>query len=158
MEILIKELPKFEIAFIRRVGSYFEPQDHWTKLTQWAIRNGLFPPQQNFIGISWDNPDLIDSKNCRHDACVTIPAGFDKEAHSHMQFRTIDGGLYALYPFYDVPEKLNSAYQYMFGEWLANSEFDPDYNRSNLEFSMNNPAEDPEGKCKIDLFVAIKKR
>lgn len=28
MKIVIKELPEYEVASIRRTGSYFEPQDH----------------------------------------------------------------------------------------------------------------------------------
>lgn len=73
MNILIKNLSEMEIAFVRRTGSYFEPQEHWGKLIDWAISNGLYPPQQSFIGISLDNPDKIESKDCRHDACP-IPA------------------------------------------------------------------------------------
>lgn len=160
MNISIKELPEYEVAFIRRVGSYFEPtQDHWGKLIDWAVRNGLYPPKQSFIGISLDNPDLVESDYCRHDACVTISEGFEKENHHDdgIQFRKLAGGLYALYPFYDTPEKLNLAYQYMYGEWFADSGYHPDYDRDNLEFNLNNPAEDPEGKCRVDLYVPIKK-
>lgn len=29
MKVIIKNLPSLEVAFIRRTGSYFEPQDHW---------------------------------------------------------------------------------------------------------------------------------
>ncbi|WP_113928863.1 GyrI-like domain-containing protein [Bacillus sp. P14.5] len=158
MNITVKELPQSEVAYIRRVGSYFEPQEHWGSLMHWAFKNDLYPPRQNFIGISLDNPDLVESNNCRHDACVTIPEGFHKEKHHEMLFKKLDGGQYALYPFYDVPEKLNNAYQYMYGQWLPDSGFEVDFHRHNLEFNMNNPAEDPEGKCKVDLFVPIKNR
>ncbi|PLT28881.1 AraC family transcriptional regulator [Peribacillus deserti] len=158
MSILIRDLPETEVAFIRHTGSYFEPQEHWEKLIHWSISNGLYPPEHSFIGISLDNPDLVASKDCRHDACVTVPDGFDKQKHNDMKFRKLDGGQYAMYSFYDTPEKLSSAYQFMFGEWLQNSEFEADYERLNLEFNMNNPSEDPEGKCKVDLYVPIKKR
>lgn len=156
MNITVKELPEFQVAFIRRIGSYFEPQDHWGKLIDWAVSNGLYPPTQSFIGISLDNPQLVESQNCRHDACVTIPNDFDQNLHPTMQFKHIDGGHYAVYHFYDIPEKLNQAYQYMFDDCLPASEYDADYDRHNLEFNRNNPAEDPEGKCMVDLFVPIK--
>ncbi|PGL70120.1 GyrI-like domain-containing protein [Bacillus sp. AFS055030] len=159
MNILIRELPEYEVAYIRRVGSYFDENGkHWEKLLNWAINNGLFPPHQSFIGISLDNPELVESHNCRHDACVTIPEGFDKEQHENMQFRKLDGGLYVLYQYYDSPSLLNSAYQYMYEQWLPNSDFEPDYDRYNLEFNMNNPAEDPDGKAKVHLYVPVKKR
>ena len=159
MNISIEKLPKFEVGFIRRIGRYDEPQEHWGQLINWALENSLFPPEQSFIGISLDNPQFVEPSHCRHDACVTIPEGFEKDRHKNMQFKEIDGGLYALFPFYDVPEQLNSAYQYMYGQWLSsNEEYEADFTRDNLEFNRNNPAEDPDGKCKVDLFVPIIKK
>ena len=52
MKVVIKKLPPLEVAYIRRTGSYFEPQDHWGKLLNWSIENKLYPPEQSFIGIS----------------------------------------------------------------------------------------------------------
>ncbi|MEK4029195.1 MULTISPECIES: GyrI-like domain-containing protein [Bacillaceae] len=156
MNIKIKELPGFDVAFIRRTGSYFEPQEHWGKLIDWAANNGLFPPKQSFIGISLDNPSIVESHSCRHDACVTIPQDFETEKHKQVQFRKLAGGVYAVYSFCDAPEKLNAAYQYMFEDWLPRSVYQADYERHNLEFNLNNPAEDPEGKCKVDLYVPIR--
>jgi DNA gyrase inhibitor GyrI len=43
MKVVIKTLPQFEVAFIRRTGSYFEPQDHWGNLLHWANENNLYP-------------------------------------------------------------------------------------------------------------------
>lgn len=156
MKVFIKTLLPFEVAFIRRTGSYFEPQDHWTKLLNWSNENKLYPPEQSFIGISLDNPELVEIHNCRHDACVTIPVNFDKENHHDVQFKRLEGGLYALYHFYDKPHHLNIAYQYVYGEWITNSEYDADYDRDNLEFFMNNVSVDLEGKLKVDLYVPIK--
>ncbi|UZJ81162.1 AraC family transcriptional regulator [Fictibacillus sp. KU28468] len=157
MTVAVKELPEHEVAYVRRVGSYFEPPEHWGKLFQWAFGNELFPPQQQFIGISLDNPELVEDQECRHDACVTIPKDFQKEEHPDDSFKRLDGGSYAVYSFYDTPGKLNQAYQFMFAEWLPASEYEPDFSRHNLEFNLNNPAEDPEGRCKVELFVPIKK-
>ncbi|MEB9850942.1 GyrI-like domain-containing protein, partial [Bacillus cereus] len=127
MKVFIKKFPPLEVAYIRRTGSYFEPQDHWGKLLNWSIENKLYPPEQSFIGISLDNPELVASHKCRHDACVTIPENFDKEKHHDVQFKRLDGGTYGLCQFYDEPHKLSEAYQYMYAEWLPNSEYDADY-------------------------------
>ncbi|HHB1653220.1 GyrI-like domain-containing protein [Bacillus sp. TE8-1] len=156
MKVVIKKLPPLEVAYIRRTGSYFEPQDHWGKLLNWSIENKLYPPEQSFIGISLDNPELVASHKCRHDACITIPENFDKEKYHTVQFKRLDGGTYGLCQFYDEPHKLSEAYQYMYAEWLPNSEYDADYDRDNLEFCLNNVTEDLEGKLKVDLFVPIK--
>lgn len=157
MNVLIKELPEYEVAYMRRVGSYFETNDLWIQLGDWAEKYGLRPPEQLFIGISLDDPNIVDEYACRYDACVTIPKGFDQEEQTDVQFKKLPGGLYALYYFYDTVDKLAFIYQSLFGQWLPNSEYDPD-DRPCLEFCMNNPFHDPEGKAKIDLYIPIRKR
>lgn len=156
MNLSITELPDYEVAFVRRIGSYFEQQNHWEKLMEWAAGNGLYPPYQHFIGISLDNPNLVESHLCRHDACVTLPDGFEKEKHKDVLFRKLAGGPYALYSFYGNPETLNEAYHHLYQQLLPASAYTPDFGRHTLEFNLNNPAEDPEGKCKVNLYVPIK--
>jgi DNA gyrase inhibitor GyrI len=156
VEITIQQLAEVEVAYIRRTGSYFEPQEHWGDLISWAIQNGLFPPEQSFIGISLDNPAKVEDIKCRHDACVTIPENFSKESRGDIQYKKLPGGQYARLSFYDVPEMLNKAYNFMFEEWLPTSQFEADWDRHNLEYNLNNPAEDPEGKCRVDLYIPIK--
>jgi len=75
---------------------------------------------------------------------------FGKKANDDVQFRKLSGGLYAVYHFYDTTDKLAIAFKSIFGQWLPDSEC--------LEFCLNNPAEDPEGKCKTDIYIPIKKR
>lgn len=157
MNISIKELPDYEVAFVRHFGSYLDTFKAWESLGVWAGKNGLFPPEQYFIGISLDDPNSTEETECRYDACVTIPQAFKKENHSEVQFRILPGGLYGLYNFYDTIDKLAIAYQSIFGQWLPNSEYDPD-ERNCLEFCMNNPYDDPEGKAKVDLYIPIKPR
>lgn len=69
----------------------------------------------------------------------------------------LPGGLYGLYQFYDTIDKLGIAYQSIFAQWLPKSEYDPD-ERDYLEFCMNNPFEDPDGKAKVDLYIPLKTR
>lgn len=157
MNIAIKELSSYRVAFVRHVGSYLDTHHAWGQLGSWAARHQLFPPEQSFLGISLDDPSVVEEYACRYDACVTLPDGFDQDAHPEMQFKTLPGGLYALYQFYDTIEKFGITYQSIYGQWLPNSEYDPD-DRHCLEFMMNNPAEDPEGKCKVDLYIPIRKR
>ncbi|WP_253298234.1 GyrI-like domain-containing protein [Paenibacillus sp. MSJ-34] len=156
--ITITDLPEYEVAYVRHVGSYMDTRVAWDKLGEWASRQGLTPHNQFFIGISLDDGNLVDEYACRYDACVTLPSGFEKHKHAtHVQFQTLSGGMYALYSYYDTIDKLVLAYQNVFGLWLPNSEYEAD-DRPCLEFCMNDPASDPEGKCKVDLYVPIKKR
>lgn len=158
MNITTEELPNFEVAYIRRFGNYFEPNTHWGRIMEWSFSKGLFPPAQDFIGISLDNPSLVTPENCRHDACVTLPSNFKKEVDENIKYRTLEGGLFALCTYYGEPQSLHHAFEQVYGVWLPESDFQPDFNRNNLEFSRNNPSDDLNGYAKVDLYVPIKQK
>lgn len=158
MQATIEELPMLEVAYVRHVGSYLETYRAWAKLGIWAAQHRLFPPEQSFIGISLDDPAGTEEEECRYDACVTVPSTLNRaDAPPEIRFQTLPGGLYAKFYFYDTPDKLALLYQSIFGNWLPDSDYDPD-DRYCLEFSMNDPAQDPEGKAKVDLYIPIKTR
>lgn len=157
MNISVKELPEYEVAYARHVGSYLDTHYAWAQIGSWASEHSLSPADQYFIGISLDDPGAVDEFACRYDACVTLPAHFKKQERVGISFKRLPGGLNALFQFYDTPDKLGITYQSIFAQWLPNSEYEPD-ERPCLEFCMNDPATDPEGKCKVDLYVPIKKR
>lgn len=154
MNIEVKELPSYQVAFVRHVGSYLETYKAWGTLSKWVEKN-TFPPTEYFIGISLDDPSVTDEYSCRYDACITIPKEFSIESDTSIEFKTLPGGLYALYKFYDTIDKFAIAYQCVYGQWLPNSDYEPD-DRHALEFCMNDPYTDPEGKVKVDLYIPIK--
>ncbi|WP_054955559.1 AraC family transcriptional regulator [Paenibacillus dakarensis] len=129
----------------------------WGKLGEWAGTHQLFPPAQYFIGISLVDPSTTEEHACRYDACVTLPENFNKldEPETEIQYKKLPGGLYGLYSFYDTVDKLALTYHSVYGQWLPNSDYEPD-DRHCLEFCMNNPADDPEGKAKVDLYIPIR--
>jgi len=158
MNVSLKELPAYGVAYARHVGSYLDTYHAWSQIGGWAHEHGLTSMNAHFIGISLDDPVTVDEFACRYDACVTLPENFTKsEDRSGIQFKKLQGGLFATYVFYDTLDKLALAYQSLFGHWLPQSEYEAD-DRPCLEFSLNFPAHDPEGKCKVELYIPIRKR
>ncbi|KUP24663.1 transcriptional regulator [Paenibacillus sp. DMB5] len=155
MNIELKELPVCKVAYVRHVGSYLETYKAWETLGAWVRGSGL-PPTETFIGISLDDPAVTDENSCRYDACITVPEGFPETGDANIAYRILPGGLYALYKFYDTIDKLAIAYQSVYGQWLPSSSYEPD-DRHALEFCMNDPYSDPEGKAKVDLYVPVKR-
>ncbi|MCR2807104.1 AraC family transcriptional regulator [Paenibacillus soyae] len=153
----ICELTDREVACVRHVGSYLDTAPAWSKLGQWARRQGLTPERQRFIGVSLDDGYLVDEYACRYDACVSLPAGFAKGGHDgDVGFKLLPGGLYARYSYYGSSAQFVLAYETMFRLWLPGSGYEPD-DRPCQEWLRNDPAMDPEGKCKVDLYVPIRK-
>lgn len=158
MNVKVKELPSYEVAYVRHTGSYLETWQAWRVLNPWAFGQGLTPDRQHFIGISLDDPCVVEEADCRYDACVTLPADFHREVQpDEIRFQKLPGGMYAVYPFYDTVDKLAIAYQSLFEQWLPDSGYDAD-DRYCLEICLNNPMDDPEGKAKVEICLPVIKR
>ncbi len=156
MNVNIKELPEYRIAFFRHVGSYLNTGENWNKLLKWVEAKDLFKTNPLFIGISRDDPATTEENACRHDACVTLPGDFNEEADgSEVLYDRIASGKYAIYEFYDTIDKLGLVYRNLFIEWLPQSDYEMDC-RPCLEINLNNPADDPEGKSRCNICIPIK--
>lgn len=158
MKVLIKEFPDQDVAYVRKVGSYIDGNiDHWHKLVRWSNENGLYPSNSRYIGASLDDAYEVPEDKCRHDACVTIPEVFNKEEHSEVEYKTLKGGLYGVYIFYDTVDKLPLAFNNLYKSWLPDSGFQLDFdNRPALDIPRNNSQIDPVGKSRIDICIPIK--
>ncbi|MFD1909736.1 GyrI-like domain-containing protein [Paenibacillus rhizoplanae] len=81
---------------------------------------------------------------------------FEQEARrEEVEYKNLSGGLYAVYSYYDTVDRFVLAYDTMFSVWLPRSGYEAD-DRPCLEFCLNNPAQDPQGKCRVDLYVPIR--
>jgi AraC family transcriptional regulator len=155
MNVEIKDRPEYRIAYFRHTGSYLDTPGNWERLLAWVGKRGLFAARPLFIGISRDDPATTEEDECRHDACVTLPAGFADPEEDGVQYGTIPAGRYGEYLFYGTIDKLAIAYRALYAEWLPQSGYELD-DRPGLEINLNNPAEDPEHKCKCLVCVPIK--
>ncbi len=153
MKLTMVHLPDMRAAYLRQKGSYLDTGKLWMRLSKWAETRGLSPLKNQFFGISYDQPDIPDDQKT-YDACICLPAGFD-ESDRGAGYRTVAGGDFLLYKFYDTPDRLALAYKEIVAEWLPASTYDLD-DRDFLEFSMNDPFSDPEGKCRCHLHVPVK--
>ncbi|MBN1648262.1 MAG: AraC family transcriptional regulator [Spirochaetales bacterium] len=155
MNVDVKDFPEYEIAYFRHVGSYLDAPKNWNRLLEWVSRKGLWKTNPLFIGISHDDPETTEEDACRHDACVTLPAGFARTGDNGVNYGTIPAGKYAVYHFYDTIEKLAIVFKSLFREWLPQSGYEFD-DRPCLEINLNNPADDPEHKGRTDVCIPVK--
>ncbi|HOS30370.1 MAG TPA: GyrI-like domain-containing protein [Treponemataceae bacterium] len=143
-------------AYVTKKGSYLETRTLWQRLMEWAIPKGLTPPVHQFFGISYDEPEKDDNEKTS-DACVIIPEGFD-ESDALVLYKTVKGGLFLKYEFYDTNDRLGLVYKQVVTDYLPVSTCGLDTERDFLEFVMNDPFSDPEHKVRIDLYIPVGKR
>ena len=87
-----------DLVYIRIWGKYGEEEPYetaWSKLIHFLKSNDLLLPDTRFIGLSFDDPNVTKSNQCRFYACASV----QKEIIPTCEFGTIrlPQGKYAVY-------------------------------------------------------------
>ena len=153
MNVEIKEMPQFHVAYVRKVGPYGKEtaEQAFGELMQWAGPRG-FLGTSPMLGVYWDNPEVTPSEKCRVDACVSVPDGTDPEGQVGMQ--TISGGPYGVCHFEIQADNFTQAWEDAFA-WLVDSGHQCD-NRPCYERYHSSASEHPEGKWIFDICIPLK--
>lgn len=152
MEVTVRTIDPMRVAFVRHTGPYLECDSAWETLVRWADRIGALSMSTQFIGISYDDPNVTPSDKLRYDACITIADGIEGEGEVGVQ--DIPGGEYATYLHIGPYEKLEQAYADFLGKWLPQSGREP--GESFFEKYLNDPQTTPPEKLQTEIYIALK--
>ncbi len=155
MDVQIKEVPARKVVFVRHTGPYPECGKAWEKLCDWAGPRGLFQPGTEFIGLSYDDPEVTPPDKIRYDACLTTEADVQPEGEIGVQ--TIEAGLYAVTTHHGSYMKLCETYAALCGQWAPASGYEI-CSAPSMEIYLNSPEDTPEDELLTDIYVPIEKR
>lgn len=71
----ICEVEDLELVYIRIIGKYGGDESYnktWDKLVGFLFENKALSPETRFIGISYDDPNVTKSGQCRFYACASV--------------------------------------------------------------------------------------
>lgn len=163
MDVMVKTLPTYHVAFIRHISGYSKGEFNSTineafqRVCGWAGARDLFGPSTLVIGIPYDNPDITPNDRCRYDACVTVPETIT-EGSGEVGVQEIAGGKYVV-AHIDIPSsetrKIGETVDQMYGEWLPSSGYMVD-DRPSLEIYYDNPDHPAGTWIKMDYCIPIK--
>lgn len=121
MNVSIRQLPAFYVAYLRHTGAYAGGgiPATWDQLNLWSQAQGFGNPRHTMIGISWDNPRTTTAEKCRYDACVEIAPDYPVSAPLAVQ--TIPGGAYACARFQSNAQEIGQAWEWLCTLWIAQS-------------------------------------
>ncbi|XXY51050.1 GyrI-like domain-containing protein [Sorangium sp. So ce269] len=128
MNITVKTLPSYHVAYIRNIGPYGVEggvRETWQRLARWAAARDLWTADRLCLGIAHDNPKVTEPAKCRHDAAIVIPDGF--KADGDINVTDIAGGKYAAGAFVGEASEIGAAWDELFGRWLPESGYQPDH-------------------------------
>lgn len=150
----IKEMPELNVAYIRHIGSYKTLDDVFDKLFKWAGPRGLIRfPETKVLGIYHDDPNVTDEDKLRASVCITVPK--ETKTEGEIGSIVIPGGKFACLKFEITKDEFQEAWNYVMGQWLPVSGYEPD-DRMCYELYLNNYREHPEQKFITEIYLPVK--
>lgn len=156
--IEVKNNNEMTVVYIRIIGLFNGKIEVFQKtilrLVRWAeIRDLIQFPETKILSLYHDSPDITEDMRFRTSLCITVPA--DTKVEGEIGKMVIPGGKYAVGHFMIGADEFKSAWDFIWGEWLPESGYQPD-ERPCFEVYMNNPNEHPEHKSIVDIYVPVK--
>jgi len=108
---------------------------------------------RQFIGIGYDDPEFTPADKCKYDACIVVDKALilcDIPYNTKM----IKGGLFAVFYFEGYKDSISLAWDYIFKEWLLNSDYMPD-DRPHLEMYLYSEQYE-KGIFNVNLCLPVK--
>ncbi len=155
MKVETKELGPIKVAYIRHTGPYDQCGEAWCKLCTWAGPKGLLQPGCQFIGLSYDDPEVTPPDKIRYDACITIDD--DIEPTGDIAMQTIEKGVYAMATHFGPYENLSDSYAKLCGKWVPENGHEI-ASKPSLEIYQNSPEDTAPEDLITDIHVPLETR
>ena len=106
MQVTVKELPTFRVAYMRNVGPYGAHliPGLWKRLHQWMAPRDWRGSKLSPSASAYD-PRVVAPEKCRYDACVVVPDNFRDNS---IDFKHIAGERCAITPFVGTAEEIGA--------------------------------------------------
>lgn len=157
VRVEVKELPEMPVAYVRHIGPYKGNinlfNDLFGRLCKWAGPRGLIHPKADFICVYHDDPSITEEEKLRVSVCLTVPA--ETKVEGGIGKMTLAAGKYALGRFEISVHEYEEAWNFMCGEWLPSSGYQPD-DKLSFEICRNDPEEHPQKKHIVDICIPVK--
>ncbi|MGJ5819126.1 AraC family transcriptional regulator [Paludibaculum fermentans] len=157
LHVQVRRLAPLTIAYLRHIGAYKGDTELFrrlfTKLFTWAGPRGLMPPDFRYLSLFQDNPNLTPAARQRLEVALVVPAG--TAPSGEIGVRTLEGGLYATAQVRVQLQDYAAQWDALVADWLPASGYQPDH-RPAMEFYLNNPDTDPEGRYHIEMCLPLR--
>lgn len=155
--VKVMDLPDMRAAYVRQIGVYSEYSELFsmmlTKLSGWGRSQGLYDSGTRIIAVFRDHPVITDKNNLKMTLCITIPGKVNTTGE--IGTCKIQGGKYAVGRFELSEYELESAWKFMYCEWLPKSGYQQGDSHP-VEFFLSHPDKHPFKKFIVDICIPVK--
>jgi len=156
-EVQVRRLEPATLAYLRHIGPYKGDTGLFRRLFEqlfaWAGPRGLMGQDARYLSLFQDNPNLTAAARQRMEVALTVPAGTAPSGEIGIQ--TLESGLYATARVYVPIEDYAEQWNRLVADWLPGSGYQPDH-RPAMEFYLNNPDTDPEGRYHVEICLPVR--
>jgi len=121
----VTRLDEWHLVGLRHLGPYQEVWRAWGELAEWGAREMPSLLAAPRIGISHDDPEMVEASRIRYDACYAVSAAQAPAvralARSPLHWRTMPAADYAVTIHRGAYHELGIAYRRLFIDWLPRS-------------------------------------
>jgi len=153
MKVMIKQVDDILVAFVRHVGPYQACGQAWDTLCGALAPEGLLGGDAKMIGVSYDDPDVVEVAKLRYDACISVDSSF--EQFEEVGLQTILGGRYAVTTHIGSYDDLSITYRQFFGQWLSQSKHEA-ADKPCFEIYLNDPESTAPEDLVTDIYMPLK--
>jgi AraC family transcriptional regulator len=158
-DVEILTIEEIRVVYVRYTGTYQELGAAYPGLLEKLLslanaQNLIHPGQTNLLAIYHDNHEITKEHQLRTSLCLTIPNTALVKETGDIGSMQIPAGKYAVGHFEIFQNEYSAAWDFMYGEWLSNSSYQP-LDSFPFELYRNNASEHPQGKHLVDIYVPI---
>lgn len=148
-----QKIPQKRVCAVLHVGPYDEVGPTFSKVVSLAAEHELWSDDDAMVGVHYDDPNIVDRDKLRCHAGVVVDV--DAILPEGTEEVTLPGGVYAILHYQGPYTAINVAYDYLFGEWLPNSNYEP-ADAPCYERYMNDPEVVAAADLRTDILLPLK--
>jgi AraC family transcriptional regulator len=156
--VTVRAVTRWSLVCLRKTGPYQEVWIAWRELSEWLQEHAPALADTPRIGISHDDPAMVDRDRIRYDACRAVPAAHVAAVKARLRppfyWREMPAGDYAITRHRGPYHELGQAYRRLFLGWLPKSGRYP-ADAPVVERYLDSPSEVSEAELRTDLMLPV---
>ena len=148
----IVDMPFMKSYYIRNNGYINNVKETWQKLYTLILNHKV--KKYQMIALLHDNPTITDLNNCQYIACIVTDEQEDILTKRLPKFK-ISNGVYAKFDLQGSADDILRFIQWVYHEWLVDSEYETTTKPSFIVYHKNNYLND-ENRFDISYYLSIK--
>ena len=156
IQVEVRDAAPKAFAYVRHIGPYAGDAELFGRLFgkvfAWAGPRGLLAPEARPLTIYHDDPEVTPAEKLRISVGITVPEG--TAVDGEIGLLEIPGGKYAVATCAIRPGQYVAAWNALM-DWFPSSGWQPD-DRPCFELHLNDPATDPDGLHRLELWESAR--